>query len=276
MRSTKVPETDQAGLPAPVRLRPVALPGEHGGWSLLLEPIALGLLIAPSLTGLFLSLAAVAAFLTRHPLKLAIGDLRRKRNTRRTTLAKRFVLLYSAVAVLSFAFGLVTTHTSFLLPLIVAAPFVIVQFIYDAKGQSRALLPEISGAIGIASIATAISLAGGMSAPVAWALWALLATRAVPTIMYLRVRLQRLRGNAEPSTAPLTTHVMALVIGIVLAAMGLISRLAVGALAVLLVRAVAGLSSKDLTVRAKTLGLRELLFGVVFVLAAAAGFWFHL
>ena len=36
-----------AGAPR-VRVKTVALPNEHGGWGLLLEPVALGLLVVPS------------------------------------------------------------------------------------------------------------------------------------------------------------------------------------------------------------------------------------
>ena len=69
--------TSQLKRPASgVRISSVALPAEHGGWSLLLEPIALGLLLAPTVPGLFLSLAATGAFLARHPFKLAVGNWR--------------------------------------------------------------------------------------------------------------------------------------------------------------------------------------------------------
>ena len=50
-----------------VRLRPLALPVEHGGWGLVFEPIVLGMLLAPSLVGLFISVAATGLFLARHP-----------------------------------------------------------------------------------------------------------------------------------------------------------------------------------------------------------------
>jgi hypothetical protein len=58
-----------------VRLRPIALPTEHGGWSLLAAPILLGLRLAPSAADAWLSLAALGAFLTRQPLELAWGRL---------------------------------------------------------------------------------------------------------------------------------------------------------------------------------------------------------
>ena len=57
-------------------VRSVALPSEHGGWSFLLEPIALGLAVAPSLAGLLLGVAVTGAFLTHQPLKTAVKDWR--------------------------------------------------------------------------------------------------------------------------------------------------------------------------------------------------------
>ncbi|GIW24085.1 MAG: hypothetical protein KatS3mg069_0352 [Meiothermus sp.] len=58
-----------------VPLKTVALPNEHGGWGFTLEPILLGLLVAPSWAGLGLGVFALAAFFTRHPLKLWLADL---------------------------------------------------------------------------------------------------------------------------------------------------------------------------------------------------------
>ncbi len=54
-------------------IRPIALPVEHGGWGLLFEPIVLGLLLAPSPAGLFISLGATGAFLAR--LRNSISQL---------------------------------------------------------------------------------------------------------------------------------------------------------------------------------------------------------
>ena len=71
------------------RLRTVALPAEHGGWALILEPIALGLLVAPSFRGLCIALAAFCCFLARQPLKLALSDHIKQRNLPRTTSGRR-------------------------------------------------------------------------------------------------------------------------------------------------------------------------------------------
>jgi hypothetical protein len=57
----------------------LTLPKEHGSWSLALEPVAFGFLVAPSAAGAALALAAVSGFFLRRPLKLALAgnhDLR--------------------------------------------------------------------------------------------------------------------------------------------------------------------------------------------------------
>src|SRR5512136_2263107 len=60
-----------------VPLKAVALPAEHGGWGFLAEPVILGLVLAPSAAGVCLALAALAAFLARHPLRLLLLDRRK-------------------------------------------------------------------------------------------------------------------------------------------------------------------------------------------------------
>src|SRR5205085_11943807 len=147
---------------ARVRLKTVALPVEHGGWGLSLEPVVLGLLVAPCWPGLFFAVATVGAFLARHPLKIVAGDRRRGRRFPRTPVAERFALLYAVAAALGLLAAIKTAvGVEFLLPLALSAPLVSVQLIYDAKGRSRELLPEVAGSIAMASVAASVALAGG-------------------------------------------------------------------------------------------------------------------
>ncbi|MBK8334978.1 MAG: YwiC-like family protein [Acidimicrobiaceae bacterium] len=75
MSSSTVHPGDIAGAgapPAPGRrstLRSVALPTEHGGWGLTLEPVLLGLLLRWSGAGLCLGVAAFVAFMAAHPVE---------------------------------------------------------------------------------------------------------------------------------------------------------------------------------------------------------------
>src|ERR1044072_6957233 len=140
-----------------VRLKTLALPTEHGGWGITLEPVVLGLLVAPSLAGAGLALATVGAFLARHPLKIVTGDRRRGRRFARTPYAERFALVYAAAALRGVALSIYASiDYMFLLPLAVAAPLALVQLWYDAKGQSRGLVPEVAGSGALWSVACSL------------------------------------------------------------------------------------------------------------------------
>src|SRR5262245_55442187 len=123
-----------------VRLKTIALPAEHGGWGLLFEPIALGLLLAPSVDGIYLALSAFGFCLAGYPLTLVV--LNRKRESPRTVIARRFATLYLAVGTASFIAALTFAQPSFVLPLLIATPFAIVQVAHDWTGRRRVLLSE--------------------------------------------------------------------------------------------------------------------------------------
>src|SRR5687768_12096120 len=83
---------------SPVPLRAIALPTEQGGWGLLAEPLLLGVLVAPSVAGGAVALAATGAFLFRHPARLAFSDWLRGVRYPRTGIAFTVAVAYGAVA----------------------------------------------------------------------------------------------------------------------------------------------------------------------------------
>lgn len=260
-----------------LRVRNVALPVEHGGWGLSLEPVTLGLLVAPSLPGLFLAIAALAAFLARHPLKLVMADRRRGRRFRRTPVAVRFALLYTIIASLSLLAVIKTAGSyQFLLPLVLASPLALIQLGYDRMSRSRALLAELAGATAMAAVASSIALADGWPLGLAFGLWAILAARFVPTILYVRARLRMLHGKEAAMENVLTIHAFSLIAALLLAWTRLASALAAVALLILLARALFGLSGDDRAASAKQIGIRELGFGAMTVIFIALGHYFNL
>src|SRR5438067_2141922 len=70
-------------------LRDLAVPTEHGGWSLTAEPAVLGLLVAPGAAGVAIAAAALVAFVARTPLTVLLVDRRRDRQLERDALARR-------------------------------------------------------------------------------------------------------------------------------------------------------------------------------------------
>lgn len=253
------------------RIRPIALPVEHGGWGLALEPVVLGLLVAPSAAGFGLAFATMGAFLARHPLKLLASDRRNNRRFRRTKIAARFVSLYGAICLLGLLVAVAAApDKQFLWPLLFAAPFAAVQLIWDARGQSRALWPELAGATAMAAVAASMALAGGLAWPIAFGLWAVLAARVAPTILYVRARLTRLHGKKAASAPVIAAHLAALAFIIYLASLKAVPLLATAALVVLLLRAAIGfVTNRPRT--AKIIGIGELCFGALTVLTVALG-----
>lgn len=254
----------------PVRIKSVALPIEHGGWGLLGEPVLLGLLLAPSWAGLGLALAGLGAFLARHPLKLAVADWRARRRVPRTPLAERVALLYASLGAAGLALAM-TGRPAFWLALCAAAPFALVQFAHDALGRSRHLLPELSGSIALSSLAAAVLAAGGWPLGPALVAWLLLSAKSIGAILYVRARLRAERGAGRSLAAPLGVHVAALVVGSSLAAAGRAPWLSALAFALLLARAVRGLTRSSGKTRPQVVGMQELAYGLTFVLLLALG-----
>ncbi len=252
-----------------VRVKTIALPAEHGGWGLLFEPIALGLLLAPSIAGVYLALSALGFFLARHPLTLLV--LNRRHKSPRTALAKRFAGVYLIIGTSSFIAALVFAEHLFFIPLLMATPLAIVQVGYDWTGRRRVLLAEIAGAISISSIVAAITLAGGWSSAGAMALWAIMIARCVPAILYIRAWLERLHARRASPFPMLAGHVLAIVGVAFLLNAQLANALTVGAMGMLLIRAVVGFASVE-KLTPKRLGFVEIGFGAMAVSLVAIGF----
>lgn len=249
--------------------RAVAIPDEHGGWGLTTEPVLLGLLVAPSWAGGALAVGAVAAFVARTPLKLALVDRWRHRQLARSKLAARIAAAELALlAVLALVAGR-RAGWDWLVPVAIAAPLVAVELWFDMQSRSRRLVPEVCGAVGIAAAAASIALAGGASGRLAAALWLILAARALASVPFVRAQIRRLRhGSTHPASSD-----RAQIAGVVVALVALATDAAVAAGAAAVV-AVAGsqlASVRRPPVPAKTLGLRQLVLGLAVVAITATG-----
>ncbi len=176
-------------------LTSVALPREHGGWSLTLEPALLGLIVAPTWAGAALAAMALVGFLARTPLKTAMVDRRRRRHLPRTVLATRVVAVETVAIAVLVAFAATTAEAGFWMPLLFALPLLGIELWYDVRSRSRRLVPELAGTVGIASVAAAIALAGAVDTPIAYGLWAVAAARAVAAVVFVRVQLRRAKDQ---------------------------------------------------------------------------------
>lgn len=259
------------GTPSQVRWKAVALPPEHGGWGFLLEPIALGLLVAPSWAGFFLGVAALGAFLMQHPLKLVYTDRRRGRRYARTAAAERVLVVYAALAMAGFVVAVALGGLTPLLPLALASPLALVQVVNLLRNRGRELPRELAGAATLAGVAAAIALAGGAERTTALGLWAVLAARDIPSIVYVRERLRLEKGKPAARGAVIVAHVVALAAIALLAWAGVTPWLATLAIAILLARAAYGVSPWRRVARPQTIGFLELGLGLLTVVLTALG-----
>lgn len=247
----------------------VAIPNEHGGWSLTLEPALLGLIVAPSPAGWLLALAALSAFLLRTPLKLWSGDRWRRRRLARTPLAARAALAYALVlaGAVVLAGGLATSP--FWLPLAAAVPLFAVELAFDLRGRGRRLAPELAGTVGVGSVAAAIALAGGADTGMAVGLWGVVASRALASIPYVRVQLRR--AKSQPHRVASSDLGQLLALGVALAVVGLTP---VGWAAAVSITLLAGwqlVTSRLSPPRAPILGAQQVALGLTVVLLTGLG-----
>ena len=248
-------------------LRAVAMPTEHGGWSLTLEPVLLGLLVAWSWPGLSLGIAAMLAFLARTPLKLVLVDGWRRRWLTRTTVAARVAGVELLVLVTLVAAAALAADARFWWPLLVAAPLVTVELWFDMRSRSRRLLPELAGTVGIGSVAAAIALADGNDAVLALGLWIVVAARAAAAIPYARTQVFRTRGRLYQlwhSDLAQALAVLAVFVGWLVEAVPLAAAVAIAAVEMFNVAAVRAAPRP-----AKVIGFQQMFFGVAVVVVTA-------
>lgn len=264
----------QMPAPAAADVRPawktVALPSEHGGWGLTLEPVLLGLLVAWSWPGLLLGVAAFTAFLARTPAKLVAVDSRRERWLPRTRLALFVAAAEGVVIVACAAAATVMGDARWWWAVAAAVPLVAVEWWFDIRSRGRRLVPELCGALGVAATAAAIVLvAHGDDIRLAAAVWLVLAARSVGAIPFVRAQILRARrGITDVRSSDVAQSV-----AVAIAACAVLFRrdAAAGAVGVLVLAVVQAWWSRHDPPAVKVLGLRQMALGLLLVAVTATG-----
>lgn len=180
-----------AALPAhrTISWRALILPREHGSWSLALEPLALGLIAAPSGPGSALALSAAAIFLARRPWQAArAGDAR-------LGFALSALTLLGLIALLALVAGVHYAQGPAGIALAAAIPAAAAFAWFDRRKAGRAAAAELAGATCFAVFPVAIALAGGRAWPLAVVLGGFALARSTTSILALRTFLRRRKGE---------------------------------------------------------------------------------
>jgi len=251
------------------QIRAVAVPSEHGGWGLTLEPVILGLLVASSGAGALLGFGAFVGFLARTPFKLAVVDTRRGRRLERTAVAWRVFSIELVILILCAVGATLLGDPRFWLGLAGAGPLLAIELWFDIRSRSRRLVPELAGAIGVSAVAAVIVLASGEPVALACALWLVLAARSLTAIPFVRDQVMQLHGRPTVPGAMLAGDTAALVA--VLTAVALDTGVVAGAITLVAIMAYQRVSGRNPPSRAVVLGVRQTVIGLTLVLVTGLG-----
>jgi hypothetical protein len=252
--------------PPLVRIRDVLLPREHGGWSMALEPVVLGLLVAPSWPGAALAGAVLAAFLARRPLQLVAGAGRPVNDPRRRPAMGALGLcglIAIGFALVAAGFGDPRAYRLLAFALPPGALFCWL----DLQGDARTASAEFAGTIAFALLPAGFVVgAGGRTGP-GLALAAAMAARSLPAVLTIRTFLRGRKGQPVSLRGPVFAAGLAIGGTAMLAAKHLAPWTATGFAIGFALRTLWLLGPRPPALRATHLGILEAGLGTAYVLA---------
>jgi hypothetical protein len=231
---------------------------------LALEPLVLGMLVAPSLGGLALGTATVAAFFARRPLKTVFGP----DTARRGTLAAAAVLSLCAGTGLAEAAAI--GGVAALRPLLLCAPFLALFLYADWRGDPRAARSELAGSAAFAVLPAALSCQAGWPLRSALALAAVMAARSIPTVVAVRAAVRIRKNQPASRLAPAAASIAGLLLLAALAARSLAPWPVAGLACLLAARSVFIVAPREVPLSPRRLGSLEVVVGMLYVLGSAA------
>ncbi len=183
-------------------LRHVALPSDHGSWVFLLSPLLIGLFAGSSwsVATIYLVIAALAAFLIRQPVTIAVKVYSGRRNQRDLAAAWFWIAVYSLIGAVGLV-GLVTQGFAYLFILALPGIPVFVWHLYlvSKRAERRRMGVEIVGSGVLAMAAPAGYWIGvGSLDSTGWLLLALTWLQSAASIVHAYLRLEQRELDLVP------------------------------------------------------------------------------
>jgi len=271
-------EKNRASRTANLMQRHIALPAEHGAWVFLFSPLLIGSFAAGQWdAGLaLLTAAALAGFLLRQPLTIAVKVYSRRRPRTELAPARFWMLVYGAVGA-SAALGLVLLGHAIVLWLVLPALPVLLWYFWlvSRRSERRQAAVEIaaSGILALgAPAAYWISL--GSYHPLGWLLWGLCWLQAAGSIIYVFLRLEQRRLSSLPDgqtrwqmgKPALGFNLAALLLVAALAGFGWVSAWLIFAYLLQWIESIWGTLKPAVKAKPTAIGIRQLVVSSLFTL----------
>ena len=183
--------------------RHVAVPGEHGAWVFLLSPLLIGLFAGGrwSLASVVLVVAALAAFLLRQPVTIAVKAYSGRRSRDDLPAARFWMVVYGLIALASTA-ALISLGFGFVLWLALPGAPVFIWHLYlvSRREERRQIGVEVVGSGVLAlSAPAAYWISVGRADPLGWWLFGLTWFQSAASIVYAYLRLEQRELRAMPA-----------------------------------------------------------------------------
>ena len=175
--------------------RHIALPTDHGSWVFLLSPLLIGLFAGGRWTPAVVPLvvAALAAFLLRQPVTIAVKAYSGRRSRSDLPAARFWILIYGLIGLLAVAILFALGFWYLLVLALPAAPvFGWHLYLVSRREERRQLGVEIvgSGVLALAAPA-ALWVVHGYADPRGWWLFALTWFQSAASIVHAYLRLEQ-------------------------------------------------------------------------------------
>ena len=179
----------------------IFLPQDHGSWVFIFSPLLIGLFAGDrfTLASLSLVITAIAAFLVRQPITMAVKAYSGRRPKNDLLAARFWIVLYGSVVLVALI-GLVRARFGYLLWLAIpgAPVFAWHLWLVSKREERRQVNVEII-ATGVLSLAApaAYWVGTGRYVPSGWWLWLLVWFQTAASIVYAYLRLEQRDKKAD-------------------------------------------------------------------------------
>jgi hypothetical protein len=258
--------------------RRVALPSDHGSWVFLLSPLLIGLFTGGrwSTVSSYLVVAALAGFLLRQPVTVAIKIASGRRPRQELPAAAFWIAIYAGIGLLHVA-GLTMRGFGYILylPLLGVPVFAWYLYLVAQHRERRQIVIELAATAVLSLSATAgFWIAQGRPSAMGWFLAFLVWLQTAASIVQVYLKLQqrqwkprmdsRDRWSAALPAVGLSSTNLLLVAA--LCAAGFLSSWLFLAFVPQWLAALQGVRQPARTLRPTDIGLRQLLISAVFIL----------
>jgi len=179
----------------PLLRKHIFLPQDHGSWVFIFSPLLIGLFAGGQFSNasLYLVIAAIAAFLIRQPITVAVKVFSGRRSQADLPAARLWIVIYGIVILLALI-GLLTSGNGYILLLAIpGVPVFAWQLWLVSKREERRQVNVEIIATGVLALAApaAYWVGIGQYDPIGWWLWVLTWLQSAASIVYAYLRLEQ-------------------------------------------------------------------------------------